>query len=208
MRLCSHFNLDSLCIPAFTCETGFKYNHIPASFLCESWQSPPVHRPRAGRRCRHCGFRLPLFASRLHADRVCIHRKYSTRDELWCFNNELRHAFANVVGNALDATGDSGTIHVRVRRGHRWDGKPEPGIVVTIADSGSGIPESMRNRLFQPFFSTKEKTGTGLGLWATDNIVRKHHGRIKFRTSRRPTRHGTVFSLFLPMHGVQPETAR
>lgn len=149
---------------------------------------------------------FPLFASRLHGDRVSLQCEYSTREEMWCFNNELRHAFANLVGNALDAIPNGGRIRVRVRRGHRWDGDPVPGIIVIVADNGSGIPDSMRKRLFEPFFSTKEKTGTGLGLWATENIVRKHRGRIGFRTSRAAGRHGTVFALFFPFDGIRPES--
>ena len=150
---------------------------------------------------------FPLFASRLNSDRVTVRREYSTHADLWCFNNELRHAFANLVGNALDAIAHGGTVRVRVRSGHCWDGDPKRGIIVTIADNGSGIPHSMRTRLFEPFFSTKEKTGTGLGLWATENIVRKHRGRIAFRSSNAPTRHGTVFSLFFPFDGIRPEPA-
>ena len=147
---------------------------------------------------------FPLFDSQLRAERVLVHREYTTSDELWCFNNELRHAFANLVGNALDATLDGGSIRVRVRRGYRWRDQGEPGVVVTIADTGCGIPPSMRDRMFQPFFSTKEKTGTGLGLWATENIIRKHRGEIMFRTANGPARHGTVFSLFLPFGGIRP----
>ena len=148
---------------------------------------------------------FPLFASRLNADRVSLIREYSTTAELWCFNNELRHAFANLVGNALDATPQGGTVRVRVKCGHRWNGEAKPGIVVTIADNGCGIPDSMRGRLFEPFYTTKEKTGTGLGLWATENIVRKHHGHITVRSANSSTRHGTVFSLFFPLDGMQPD---
>ncbi len=150
---------------------------------------------------------FPLFASRLNADRVTVRRKYSTQAELWCFNHELRHAFANLVGNALDAIPHGGTLCVRVRSGHGWRGEPKSGIIVTVADNGSGIPDSMRAHLFEPFFSTKEKTGTGLGLWATENIVRKHRGRIAFRTASSPARHGTVFSLFFPFDEIRPESA-
>lgn len=148
---------------------------------------------------------FPLFASRLHSDRVSLRREYSTTAELWCFNDELRHAFANLVGNALDATPQGGTVRVRVRCGHLWDDDAKPGIIVTIADNGCGIPDSMRERLFEPFYSTKEKTGTGLGLWATENIVQKHHGRITVRSANGAIRHGTVFSLFFPLDGVAPD---
>jgi len=150
---------------------------------------------------------FPLFLSRLSDDRVAIRREYSTTRKLWCFHDELRHAFANLVSNAFDAAPGGGTLRVRVKDGHCWSGDPEPGIIVVVADSGTGISEAMCQRLFEPFVSTKEQTSTGLGLWATANIVRKHHGRIAYRTSRKPDRHGTVFSLFFPLSGIHPEAA-
>ena len=145
---------------------------------------------------------FPLFASRLSADRVALQKEYRPGTSLWCFSNELRHAFANLVGNALDATAEGGRIRVRVRAGHRWNGSPEAGVVVVVADTGHGISDGMRNRLFEPFVTTKESTCTGLGLWATEGIVRKHRGRILIRTKTGPTASGTVFSLFFPFDGV------
>lgn len=74
------------------------------------------------------------------------------------------------------------------------------GTRVTIADSGIGIPADLRVRLFEPFVSTKESTGVGvgLGLRVSRGIVQKHRGRIALRSSTHPSRHGTVFSLFFP----------
>jgi signal transduction histidine kinase len=146
---------------------------------------------------------LSLYASRLGVDRVEIRRDYVQSDRLVCFKDELRHAFANLVGNALDAIAYLGTVRVRIRAGQRWGAEMERGIYVLVGDSGTGIPEVMRRQLFQPFVSTKDQTGTGLGLWATQNIVRKHHGQVRYRTSTRSGRHGTVFSLFLPYDGVR-----
>jgi signal transduction histidine kinase len=76
---------------------------------------------------------------------------------------------------------------------------------VTVGDTGSGIPEAIRKRIFEPFFSTKDTTGIGLGLWVSDGIIRKHCGRLRLRTSTDPQRHGTVFSLFFPANGVQEQ---
>ncbi len=145
---------------------------------------------------------FPLFASRLDADRVTLQHEYVECDILWCFKNELRHAFANLVGNALDATPVGGRIRVRIRPGRRWSAHEERGVVVVVADTGHGVPAAMRKRLFEPFVTTKESTGTGLGLWATESIVRKHGGRILFRTRTDPSSSGTVFSLFLPYGGI------
>jgi PAS domain S-box-containing protein len=150
---------------------------------------------------------FPLFSSRLDQTGVVIAREYSPGQTLFCFHNDLRHAFANLVGNALDASQAGGRIRVRIRKALRWTEIPEQGIAVTIADTGHGIPEAMRKRLFEPFLTTKEETGTGLGLWATQSIVHKHRGSITVRTSTQSKSHGTTFRLFFPYEGIQPTGA-
>lgn len=59
--------------------------------------------------------------------------------------------------------------------------------------------EVTKRRLFDAFFTTKGIKGTGLGLWISWEIVRKHSGRLRFRSSEREGRSGTVFQLFLPL---------
>jgi signal transduction histidine kinase len=54
------------------------------------------------------------------------------------------------------------------------------------------------SRIFEPFFTTKEVSGTGLGLWICREIVDRHHGDLRVRSSASPERSGTVFTLFLP----------
>jgi signal transduction histidine kinase len=65
---------------------------------------------------------------------------------------------------------------------------------VTVADTGGGIPEAMRERVFDPFCTTKE-SGTGLGLAVCQRIVEDHHGDIRFTTSEA----GTTFTVELPL---------
>ena len=72
------------------------------------------------------------------------------------------------------------------------------GIRITIADTGHGMPASVRERIFEPFYTTKELNGTGLGLWISQGIMERHHGHLRVRSSQSPRHHGTVFSLFLP----------
>jgi signal transduction histidine kinase len=66
---------------------------------------------------------------------------------------------------------------------------------ITIADTGTGIPAEVRNRIVEAFFTTKDSLGTGLGLWISQQIVHKHKGRIRVRSALR---RGTAFSIFLP----------
>jgi len=89
-------------------------------------------------------------------------------------------------------------LRLRVRHVHSWTPHPQTGVRVTIADNGTGIRAEDRPRLFEPFFTTKEKTGTGLGLWLSESIARKHGGSIRLRSSTKPGRSGTTFTVFLP----------
>lgn len=74
---------------------------------------------------------------------------------------------------------------------------------MTIADNGHGIPGSLRNRLFVPY-ATGQSGGTGMGLWLSKQIMERHHGTIRFRSSQRPGRSGTTFLLTLPaVSGVE-----
>jgi two-component system NtrC family sensor kinase len=69
---------------------------------------------------------------------------------------------------------------------------------ISFLDTGSGIAACHRKNLFQPFFTTKEDIGTGLGLWITRGIVEKHQGLIHLKSKTGPDVHGTAFSIFLP----------
>jgi signal transduction histidine kinase len=71
---------------------------------------------------------------------------------------------------------------------------------VTVGDTGSGIDPEIRNILFEPFVTTKANTGTGLGLWVSSEIVRRHGGTIQVKSRAHPPSTGTVFSVFLPSH--------
>ncbi len=108
------------------------------------------------------------------------------------FAAELRQVFANLLLNAIDAMPVGGTLSVKAVQ-HGSDQ-----VSVAIADNGCGIPLEKRHRLFEPFFTTKPGRGTGLGLWVSDGIVRKHGGRIRVTSSTRPGHSGTVFTVLLP----------
>src|SRR5205085_1464220 len=115
------------------------------------------------------------------------------------YPGELRQIFSNLVVNALEAVGEDGRVMIHAYRGRDWGGEGSPGVRISIADNGPGIPPRSRVHLFEPFFTTKGERGTGLGLWVTLGMVQKHNGTIRVRTSTTRPRHGTVFSIFLPV---------
>jgi signal transduction histidine kinase len=109
----------------------------------------------------------------------------------------LAHALGNLVANALDAMPDGGALRVRTAGA-------AAGVTVAVADTGPGIAEEQRARLFTPYFTTK-KGGTGLGLSIAQSIVSDHGGRIDVETAPGG---GTTFRLFLPSHTPAPVATR
>ena len=106
--------------------------------------------------------------------------------------SEILQVFSNLILNSMDSlpAGLMDILHIRVKRCH-------DAIHVTVADNGSGIPEHLEKRLFQPRVIGKQ-TGAGLGLWLSARIVEKHRGTIRCRTSRRTGKSGTIFRISLP----------
>jgi signal transduction histidine kinase len=134
--------------------------------------------------------------TRIAAHGIVMHKEYGPVQETLAYPAELRQVFSNLLTNALEAVTDAGKVSVRIRQAQNGHGRS--GVKITIADNGSGIPESHIPRIFEPFFSTKETKGTGLGLWVSQGIVQKHGGTIQVRTSHDVTHHGTCFMIFLP----------
>ncbi|MGH9522737.1 MAG: ATP-binding protein, partial [Terriglobales bacterium] len=100
------------------------------------------------------------------------------------------------VRNALDAMAQGGTLRIRVRPATEYRNGCRPGVRVIVADTGTGIPPDVREKIMEPFVSSKTTTGTGLGLWVSSEIIRKHGGNVRFRSQ---IGEGTVFSVFLPL---------
>jgi signal transduction histidine kinase len=117
--------------------------------------------------------------------------------EIYAIAGEIRQLIANLLSNSIDAVDPGGLIRIRIGA-NRLNGQHPTGIRITIADSGRGIPPSARPKLFEPFFTTKKDVGTGLGLWVCTNIVQRHHGSIRVKSSTTPGRSWTVFSVVLP----------
>jgi signal transduction histidine kinase/CheY-like chemotaxis protein len=84
---------------------------------------------------------------------------------------ELREALANLIINAVDAMPEGGTLTLRTRL-------DEAMVVVEVSDTGTGMPREVRDRIFDPFYTTKGDRGTGLGLAMVQGIVEQHHGEI------------------------------
>jgi two-component system CheB/CheR fusion protein len=152
---------------------------------------------------------LSLFHGRLVELNVSVEERFEDDPELKCLTGDLRQVFANLIANAADAMKTGGRLAIRLRQSKDWGNRSRTGMRVTIADSGEGMSRKTRQHIYEPFFTTKEETGTGLGLWLTATIVGRQRGDLRVWSSQLPGRSGTVFSLFLPVeNGVLGAAAR
>ncbi len=144
-----------------------------------------------------------LYANQIEAQQIEVVREYA-RDvpPIQADQEGLYRVFVNLVANALDAMPAGGSLTLRAgwSEGGRpltlWRGRPpDRRVRIEVEDTGDGIPASESDRIFNPFYTTKEG-GTGIGLALAHKIVEDHGGTINFRSGRSP---GTVFTVVLPL---------
>ncbi len=132
---------------------------------------------------------LSLLTSRLNG--IELVRDYGELSPVECIRGQMSQVFMNLVTNAADAVSDGGRITIRTRS------LDVDRVLIEVEDDGCGIPESEVDRVFDPFFSTKEVgRGTGLGLSITYGIVTRHGGRIDVHCV---SGEGTCFAVELPV---------
>lgn len=127
--------------------------------------------------------------------------------ELVGIESEIREAFTNLVLNALDAMPGGGKITLRTSVVHREDGgRTSSHVIVDITDTGMGMSEETRKRCLEPFFSTKGKHGTGLGLAMVYGVMQRHEGGVDIQSAPGQ---GTTFRLIFPvrddLHATEEE---
>jgi signal transduction histidine kinase/ActR/RegA family two-component response regulator len=117
--------------------------------------------------------------------------------ELPGIESEIREAFTNLVLNAVDAMPHGGKITLRTSVIHREDmGRTSSHVIVDIADTGIGMSEETRQRCLEPFFSTKGRRGTGLGLAMVYGVMQRHEGSVDIQSVPGQ---GTTFRLIFPV---------
>jgi signal transduction histidine kinase len=116
-------------------------------------------------------------------------REYQDVDDIYCYADELAQVWTNIIHNALQAMEYKGTLTVSLKD----DGQNQ---LVSIKDTGCGIPDDIRDRIFEPFFTTKSAgEGSGLGLDIINRIIKKHNGEIVVNSE---VDKGTEFIIKLP----------
>ncbi|MBS1814452.1 MAG: PAS domain-containing sensor histidine kinase [Acidobacteria bacterium] len=143
---------------------------------------------------------IALYAGRLANSGIRIERRYISTTTFRCMEGDMRQVMNNLIGNAIDAMrGTGGVLHVRsLDTVDPHTGQPQ--VRITVADTGYGMTDETRRRAFDPFYTTKGISGTGLGLWISKGIVDKHSGKLRVRSCQQPGHTGTVFHLYMPVH--------
>lgn len=116
-------------------------------------------------------------------------RKYAEIQKIKCFPDDLNQVWTNLIHNSVLAMSGKGKLTIEVKQAGTE-------ALVSISDTGIGIPTQIRERIFEPFFTTRPYgEGSGLGLEIVRKIVEKHRGRIEIETAEGV---GTTFFIFLP----------
>ncbi len=142
---------------------------------------------------------LFMYSRKIETRKIRIEKHYDEAAQITGLGNEVRQVFSNLIANAIDAMPSGGRLVVKAARSKEWNNAGVPGVRVTIADTGIGIPDKNQKNLFNAFYTTKKDVGTGLGLWLVHGTISKHKGMIHVRSKAERGKSGTVFSVFLPL---------
>lgn len=138
-----------------------------------------------------------LFAASLEKQSIKLTLDSMVPAQFHADPQQIKQVLINLIKNAAESIEHDGTITLRARRGHaRLKGHKTDVVILEVEDTGPGIPPEVQERLFAPFFSTKEY-GTGLGLAISASIINKHGGLLQFRTKMNE---GATFGVVLPVH--------
>jgi two-component system NtrC family sensor kinase len=140
---------------------------------------------------------LDLYEAKLSNSRIQVEKRKRANEPVRCFEGDIRQVLSNVVTNAIDAMPLGGRLMVRSREATDW-ATMRKGLMLTLADTGTGMTEETRRQAFEAFFTTKGINGLGLGLWISKDIMQRHGGKISIRSKASASGGGTAVALFLP----------
>ena len=138
---------------------------------------------------------LTIYHNRLKQG-VDVFKEYDEVPEVLGHVDQLNQVWTNLIINAIQAMDGKGTLTIGIKRKQEF-------VIVSISDTGCGIPENIRNKIFEPFFTTKiSGEGSGLGMDIIKRILEEHGGKITFDTEIDK---GTTFYIKLPINTTKNE---
>jgi PAS domain S-box-containing protein len=138
---------------------------------------------------------LSIYESKLTASGIQIRTKFNDSPQIVVRKGEMMQVISNLITNAIYAMPSGGTLTASVQEATESD---RPGLLLSVEDTGEGIPAGNVERIFEPFFTTRRAIGTGIGLWIAKQFIEGHKGRIDVQSSVDSASHGTRMSIFLP----------
>ncbi|NWG03280.1 MAG: GAF domain-containing protein [Syntrophaceae bacterium] len=134
---------------------------------------------------------LQLLRPQIEKQRIVVQKEFQPLPPIWMDREQMKQVILNLLLNSVQAMPQGGLLSLKghLQEGDRW-------IKLSVQDSGAGIPLENMNKLFDPFFSTKEG-GVGLGLSIAHRIIDQHQGKIEVESE--PGK-GTLFTVWLPIH--------
>jgi signal transduction histidine kinase/GAF domain-containing protein len=122
---------------------------------------------------------------------------FETMPDILCYPDELNQIWTNLLQNSIQAMQNKGILKIRTS-----SNKVKDEICVEFEDNGPGVPKEIQEKIFQAFYTTKQRgEGSGLGLHITKQIIEKHSGRLEFESNPGKT----VFRIYLPIHDKAQE---
>ena len=141
---------------------------------------------------------LAMFRAHVGGMGVELAAKLACEEEILVHPGEIRQVFGNIISNALDATEPlRGKLKVRCFPA-RDEQRHLTGVRFLFSDNGPGISPASVPHIFEAFYTTKETKGSGIGLWLSSEVIKKHRGRIRLRTRVEGPYKGTLFDVFFP----------
>lgn len=125
----------------------------------------------------------------LEQKNITIHSTLTSQITAMCDAQQIKQVLYHLIQNAIESSEKDKTIYVTLKKTH------ENQLLLTIIDKGCGLTEERQDRLFEPYYSTKEK-GTGLGLMLTKKIIENHNGKIILNSTAGK---GTTVEVYLPL---------
>lgn len=137
------------------------------------------------------GHVLNLLHAQANMNNIAIETRFAPNIPfVLCDENKIKQVFVNMIKNAIESMADQGTVKLELKR------KGEKEVLIRIMDEGSGIPDELKSKLGEPYYSTREK-GTGIGLMVSFKIINEHKGSIQYKQEEGA---GTTVEVTLPIN--------
>jgi PAS domain S-box-containing protein len=141
---------------------------------------------------------IRIYEARCKAAGIRIESHLDPAPNIVLRKGEIMQVISNLIANAIYAMPSGGTLSISVKQPSYGNGSGD-GVVLSIEDTGVGIPAEKLPRIFDAFYTTRGTIGTGIGLFVARQFIEGHGGKIQVESRTGPHSHGTKMSIFLPL---------